>query len=612
MLNVHTRAPSIQIRDRARWSAIGAIDRTLNIALLRSLLMLVRRTEVKRKRVSQCSSRRVAQSVAMAAAASPRFQPSANDTDRPAANDPDALDFNRAMQDFQRMFPTIDSAVIEDVLRSNSGGVDDTIDQLLLLAMDDGGGEDVHHETAPKRYDALPATMAVGQLRAASRSPSVSPRPDPFDHRSMRTPERPIQHIPAPNGVSRDLLDQRERSVVLEPPDHPSAHHELDQAQSRSYHPPLIGRLPVDFLRVGSPRRQSVDVADALDDIYAEIDRKNRRKRERQRSHTLADDGHKAYLGVFSTTSSTRHPNHRGTTALDGTGSQRRQRYNQETQQQAEILKEMMLENEWKRQLAEDPELIRYLEDQRIALLLQNREFMRDLRRNRDFMNTLERDSDFEQYAPQRSVKKVPPKKAYDDRTPVPDGPYVDPATAVRSESKSIWRRKSKSKRPIECAVPDGPQLDPIVSDLKIATEEHRNVQYDHRPIGDEPVCSGGNYGADSLPTIEPFPYTKQLPRGDEQDDEAFATRLKNMGKSSKQKFALMARKFTRRSKGARGMLGTSDAHYSGMNLLQSTDDRDQLVDADPSYGYNQFDNDDYNIGQRSDLNREGRLFGNR
>lgn len=52
-----------------------------------------------------------------------------------------------------------------------------------------------------------------------------------------------------------------------------------------------------------------------------------------------------------------------------------------------------MQENERQRLLegSDDPELLRYLEDERIALLLQNEEFVTELKRNKDFMSTLER-----------------------------------------------------------------------------------------------------------------------------------------------------------------------------------------------------------------------------
>lgn len=46
------------------------------------------------------------------------------------------LDFYQAMSDFKKMFPTLDSEVIEAVLRANDGAVDATIDQLLTMTID--------------------------------------------------------------------------------------------------------------------------------------------------------------------------------------------------------------------------------------------------------------------------------------------------------------------------------------------------------------------------------------------------------------------------------------------------------------------------------------------
>jgi len=54
-----------------------------------------------------------------------------------------------------------------------------------------------------------------------------------------------------------------------------------------------------------------------------------------------------------------------------------------------------MKENKRQRQLSrdlDDEEISQYLEDERIAILLQNKEFVQELRRNKHFMQTLELD----------------------------------------------------------------------------------------------------------------------------------------------------------------------------------------------------------------------------
>ena len=56
------------------------------------------------------------------------------------------------------------------------------------------------------------------------------------------------------------------------------------------------------------------------------------------------------------------------------------------------MLQQKMEENERNRQIAsaDDPELAQFLADERFAILLQNEEFVRELRLNQDFMSTLE------------------------------------------------------------------------------------------------------------------------------------------------------------------------------------------------------------------------------
>ncbi|KAI2809240.1 Cuedc1p [Blomia tropicalis] len=60
------------------------------------------------------------------------------------------------------------------------------------------------------------------------------------------------------------------------------------------------------------------------------------------------------------------------------------------------LLQQKMEENERNRQITslnDDPELAQFLEDERFAILLQNEEFVRELRLNREFMSALESDN---------------------------------------------------------------------------------------------------------------------------------------------------------------------------------------------------------------------------
>lgn len=64
------------------------------------------------------------------------------------------LEFNQAMDDFKTMFPNMDHDIIECVLRANSGAVDATIDQLLQMNLDGGGGS-VYEESSDSE-DSIP------------------------------------------------------------------------------------------------------------------------------------------------------------------------------------------------------------------------------------------------------------------------------------------------------------------------------------------------------------------------------------------------------------------------------------------------------------------------
>ena len=62
-----------------------------------------------------------------------------------------------------------------------------------------------------------------------------------------------------------------------------------------------------------------------------------------------------------------------------------------------DMLDEKMKENERRRRKAVknvDPEMSQYLEDERLAIMLQNSEFLQELRGNEDFMKTLEKGTD--------------------------------------------------------------------------------------------------------------------------------------------------------------------------------------------------------------------------
>ncbi|MGH0191090.1 UNVERIFIED_CONTAM: hypothetical protein FKN15_056171 [Acipenser sinensis] len=77
---------------------------------------------------------------------------------RPAARPVRRLEFNQAMEDFKIMFPSVDSDVIECVLRANSGAVEATINQLLQMNMDGSDDSDDSDDSIPPEVGCSPAS----------------------------------------------------------------------------------------------------------------------------------------------------------------------------------------------------------------------------------------------------------------------------------------------------------------------------------------------------------------------------------------------------------------------------------------------------------------------
>ncbi|RWS30150.1 CUE domain-containing protein 1-like protein [Leptotrombidium deliense] len=99
----------------------------------------------------------------------------------------------------------------------------------------------------------------------------------------------------------------------------------------------------------------------------------------------------------------------------------------------SKMLQQKMEENERQRQMSQgsiDPEVAQFLEDERFAILLQNEEFVQELRRNKDFMSTLELDS-------------VTPNRALD----LPDGSAVQSHDSDAAFKETLRNMGKASRR---------------------------------------------------------------------------------------------------------------------------------------------------------------------
>ncbi|ELK01705.1 CUE domain-containing protein 1 [Pteropus alecto] len=209
------------------------------------------------------------------------------------------------MDDFKTMFPNMDYDIIECVLRANSGAVDATIDQLLQMNLEEGGGS--VYEDSSDSEDSIPPEILERTLEPDSSDEEPPPVYSPPAYH-MHVFDRPYPLAPPTPPPRIDVLGSA-------PPS--------SQRRYRNWNPPLLGNLPDDFLRI---------LPQQLDSIQGN------------------PGGSKPRSGAG------------GLPPVAGPGTRDQ-------------------ESRWKQ----------YLEDERIALFLQNEEFMKELQRNRDFLLALEK-----------------------------------------------------------------------------------------------------------------------------------------------------------------------------------------------------------------------------
>ncbi|XP_041949265.1 CUE domain-containing protein 1-like [Alosa sapidissima] len=244
------------------------------------------------------------------------------------------LEFNQAMGDFRTMFPGVERQVIECVLWANNGVVEATIEQLLQMSLDGQGTDD-----SSDSEDSIPPEILERTLEPDSSDEEPPP-------------------VYAPPSYDMHIYDRKYPADVPNTPPprfdaHPPPGHQPGSGY-RNWNPPLLGNLPDDFLRILPQQRDSL-----------------------QRSHSSLSQPSSSSSSSLSSLSLPPVPSG-GAAQADACGS------GSGGGEQERVLGRR-LEDE------EDRRLRQYLEDERVALFLQNEEFMRELQRNRDFLIALER-----------------------------------------------------------------------------------------------------------------------------------------------------------------------------------------------------------------------------
>lgn len=501
------------------------------------------------------------------------------------------LDFDQAMADFKTMFPTMDCEIIEAVLRANDGAVDSTIDQLLTMSIDTEGKEspieippdlisaveddcplynEHRSEDSPPSYTeavstniwTTPISSQESKNTSKTRSHSMSSKAHRKSHRSQR---------------SKSLFDPDTDELSLsntEPKRPPSSHitHNTPvKTGFRNWNPPMLGNLPDDFLRLIPPSETPRSFLDPNIDLNEKP--RVHHRRSKHVSSRSSSERKKLSQSVLTEDNSTRQ------TKLSRSMSERspiepllrtRSTGMPLTSQSLIIssheftqgmLDKKMKENERRRRTAvmnSDPEMSQYLEDERLAIMLQNSEFLQELRGNEEFMQTLEKERIRNQSKSERK-KKSPIRDSTESRKHAP-----------LTEQLEMWKKSHE--------VPEEPRLLPIPqqgdrhdwsAEVPLAATSDVRLSFN-----DDDRVSIEGYGDDRQQQLDAFPFSQPIPQGD--DDAELRHKLKDMGGASRKQFMALARKFFSRKKTNKRTLKQIQKEKlapSMMNLLNSDEE---------------------------------------
>lgn len=149
------------------------------------------------------------------------------------------LNFQSAMQDFVTMFPHLDTHLIERVLRTNNGMVDQTIDHLLAISCDDPdvSGAFIHAHQSPE----IQSPAQVNRQPIAQRT-HASPEMAPPTYTQTGHPAYPV--TPARSQNNRSQNNYPTLSSYLPPGDLTLTPWEAQPSVQK------YGKVPVDVLGV--------------------------------------------------------------------------------------------------------------------------------------------------------------------------------------------------------------------------------------------------------------------------------------------------------------------------------------------------------------------------
>lgn len=225
--------------------------------------------------------------------------------------------------------------------------MDATIDQLLQISSENQNSAAPTNVSLTSTFELQSSCLTAPSLSLSLHQPpsytatvhSSSEPPNPSKNLNLNSaPKEKVNKSALNQLIDFDTIDAQACGGGSKP-------------KSR-FNPPLVGALPNDFLRISSPQER------------------NSISQQQQHSAAAAAAAANQNLIRQSSTSSGDH------------------------QFSHDLLKKKMEENERQRSSnIDDKEIAQYLEDERIAIMLQNREFVSELKRNKEFMSALNYDA---------------------------------------------------------------------------------------------------------------------------------------------------------------------------------------------------------------------------
>ena len=291
----------------------------------------------------------------------------------------DMLNFYESMYHFRKMFPNIDSDVIECVLRGNSGAIDKTIDQLLTLNQNENENEsiptktkktslytnDIHNENSsdqPPSYTEFMSsktltTDVVVDLNVDTSSKSVQKVISLFQNKDTVNTNRVSSILNTTNSIIQQKGDD-----YLKQASTPSSLRNTE-AFIVKFNKIVIGDLAKDFLRVKL-------TSDQVKKIKCSIKRA-------KRSEIAAIVNNKTPENPDLSFEMRKRLN----TLKEQVKEDDADEFNNEKEPWRQRVNEVSKSFEKKRQ--------QMLQDEYLAKLIQNEEFLNELKTDKDFIQTL-------------------------------------------------------------------------------------------------------------------------------------------------------------------------------------------------------------------------------